>query len=148
MELIKDIDFVIGKKYSFPQCSTKETTIDKTIESYLIFHDDKLEWRGKYKAAYHKEEEGNMGIEKDVERDHDWLCFLKREQLMGLDGYKWYDEELWAIKIVIWGAGDVVLAFYSEEVASKMYSRIWKYIFEPMVPALAKAKKMDKQSAL
>ncbi len=127
METIEEVELKFGKKYSFPICSTTGTETVRTIESYLMFHEDRLEWRGSYEALS-KEEDESMGIDKETTRTHYWDSFFKKQSLSGADVYRWHDEDLWAIKIFTNTQHDIILAFYDFDKAEKMHKRIKRYL--------------------
>ena len=149
MELIKDIDLVIGKKYSFPVCSIKDVTAEKTIEHHLIFLDNEIIFRGEYKAVYHNEEDENTGVKKDAERHHAWLDTFSRRSWISVNMYKHVDEDLFVVTVEAKGCmKNPTFMFYTEAGAEKMFSRIHKYIFEPDAPVTRVGEKVEKQSTL
>lgn len=119
-----------GIKYPFKNVTIKSVKVTKNIDQYFIFHDTYIEWHSEYVGLYVEEEdEQGMGVKKDVERHHIWDHLIGRDKIMQLQIYKWFDENLWVVKIHMFGTDDQTFCFYIEDKARKMYEILKQYIF-------------------
>lgn len=119
---------MIGKKYKFPVCSTKNVTVEKTTDHYIVFNEKEILHHGEYSCVYHNEEEEETGVKKDVLRNHYWENIVKRDSIFGTHIFRHHDEDFWQVEIYTQGAKDIALVFYKRENAERIFSLIQEYV--------------------
>lgn len=118
----------LNHQYRFPVLPSKELDVEKTIEHWLLFTEDYLEYRCEYDAMWLQEENEDLGGKRDVQRHHDIYCVLKREFLTGVDLCLFFDENYYKLKI--FSTGDtLVVAIRTREKAVLMKNLLKEYIF-------------------
>lgn len=118
----------LNKKYTFNVPSTKECTVKKVHEQYIIFFENYIEWHCIYECTYHNEEDEDHGIKKDVDRQHTWDHIIARKGMQQVQCYYWFDQGLWVVKVYCAGTDDFSLVFYLEDKARAMFQLFKEYI--------------------
>lgn len=119
---------VIGKRYNFPQLSTRDVTVLKTIENWVEFHEQELVWSCEYTALWKDEEDPETKITRDIEKHHCWRYTIERNSITAVEFVYTNDIELWMVKTYTRGIDTVIqFAFSSKDKAEKMYKYFCQY---------------------
>lgn len=119
---------VLGKRYNFPQLSTKDVEVLETIECWLEFYDKEFVWYCEYKAIWKDDEDPETKVIRDIEKTHCWRYVVDRSTISSLEFVYTNDVKLWMVKVFSAGVDiNVQLAFKTKANAEKMYRYICQY---------------------
>lgn len=128
MEPLTEKKVELGKRYKFPQLSTKDVEVLETIENWIEFHEDEFVWYCEYRGLWKDDEDPDTKAIGDIEKTHCWRYTSERANISAVEFVYQNDSEFWVVKV---RAKDhdttVILAFSSKEKAERMYRYFCQY---------------------
>lgn len=119
---------VLGKRYNFPQLSTRDVEVLETIECWLEFYEKEFVWYCEYRALWKDDEDADTKIVRDIEKSHCWRYVVDRSTISSVEFVYNNDVELWMVKVFSAGIDvNIQLAFKTKVNAEKMYRYVCQY---------------------
>ncbi len=120
--------FEIGKRYKFPQLSTRDVEVVQTIECWIEFYEKEFIWHCEYRALWKDDEDPDTKVVGDVEKTHCWRYTIERCTITAVEFVYSNDNDLWMVKVYSSGVEQVInLAFGSRDKAERMYRYFCQY---------------------
>ncbi len=118
----------LGKRYKFPQLSTKDVEVIETIDCYIEFYDREFVWHCEYRGLWKDEEDPETKVMGDVEKTHCWRYTSEKDNISAVELVYHNDESLWMVKIRSRDHDTTVqLAFSTRGKAERMYRYFCQY---------------------
>lgn len=119
---------VLGKRYNFPQLSTRDVTVLQTIECWIEFYEQELVWLCEYRALWKDEEDPDTKVTRDIEKTHCWKYTVDRSSIASVEFVYSNDAELWMVKVYTTGIDNIIqLAFSTRVKCERMYRYFCQY---------------------
>jgi len=119
---------VLGKRYNFPQLSTRDVSVIETIENWVEFHENELVWLCEYRALWKDEEDPETKVVGDIEKTHCWKYTIERCAIGAVEFVYTNDINLWMVKTYVKGIDNIIqFAFSSRDKATRMYNYFCQY---------------------
>lgn len=127
MEPVIEKKVELGKKYKFPQLSTRDVEVIETVENWIEFHENELVWACEYRGLWKDDEDPDTKVTRDIERTHCWRLVVGRADIVNMEYSYSNDEDLWMLRIICRDTDTIRLAFSSKEKAERMYKYFCQY---------------------
>jgi len=127
-DITTDRKLEIGKRYNFPQLSTRDVEVLETIECWIEFYEEELVWQCEYRALWKDDEDPETKVTRDIERTHCWRYAIERCSIGAMEYVYSTDSELWMVKVYQKGVETTIqLAFKTRDKAERMYRYFCQY---------------------
>lgn len=117
----------LGKRYKFPQLSTRDVEVIETVENWIEFYENELVWYCEYKGLWKDDEDVDTKVTRDIERFHCWRTVVAKSDIAMIDYHHMDGESLWMVKVHVRESDNMNLAFSSREKAERMYKYFCQY---------------------
>lgn len=126
-DIITEKKVELGKRYNFPQLSTRDIEVLETIENWIEFHEDVILWVCNYKGLCKDIEDLDTKVIGSVEREFYWRYVTEKTSIGEIEMEYNYAVELWMVYGYTEGDNTIKLGFNTKEKAEKMYKYFCQY---------------------